>query len=434
MPKQENSSNLDFNEVEQVNTADLPSTWREASKGWGHSLHKLAPYVGGFPPSLAHYFLTRFSDSGDTVQDPFCGGGTTPLEACLMDRTGWGNDAFIYAYTVAASKCNPMEEDEFEVYLDKKLAEAEDVDNSDMQLLDNDDLKVFYSDYTLDQILRLREVLKGDDSMEATYLNGIMCGILHGPSNMFLSLQTKDTYSGTVDYVREYAEENDLEKPKRDIKRCAMRKQQLSLRDPIPDEFDSWITQTDARDMEFPDESADLILTSPPYLRVLDYTWNNWIRLWWLNADRDKERDGLDLTSSIKKYRRFMRESLQDMYRVLKDDSVAVIVVGDVKKNKAAGKELVVTAKIIAEEAVDNTGFEVDHVINDAYEVDNRSYVVFNQLKYQYDETEKEDKNAMPIDRCLILKKGDPDIDGQDMDINWEAERFTGQKELDQWS
>jgi len=433
MSQQDTDSPLNFDEVRQVSTDELPSTWRQAGRGWGHSLHKLSAYVGGYPPSLAHYFIRRFSEPGDTVLDPFCGGGTTPLEACLLNRQGWANDAFTYAFTVAHAKTNPMEEDGFTEYLDEKLAEAEDVDNTDMQLLDNDDLTVFYSDYTLDQILRLREVLQDDWSDEAIYLKAVICGILHGPSKMFLSLQTKDTYSGTVDYVRKYAEENDLEKPKRDIRRCALKKQSLNLRDPIPHEFDSWVTQSDSRDMAFPDGEVDLVVTSPPYLRVLDYTWNNWIRLWWLDKDKDKERDDLDLTSSISKYRSFMRESLQDLYRVMADDSLAVIVVGDVKKNKASGKELVVTARLIAEEAVEHTGFEVDHVINDAYEVENRGYVVFNQLKYQYDEDEKEDKNAMPIDRCLILKKGDPEVP-ESVDINWEAELYTGQQQLEDWA
>lgn len=103
-----------------------------------------------------------------------------------------------------------------------------------MRLLDNDDLHVFYSDYTLDQILRLREVLHDDDSDEAVYLKGEMCGILHGPSSMYLSVQTKDTYSGTADYVREYANNNGLVCPERDIRPKAIRKYELASKDGIP--------------------------------------------------------------------------------------------------------------------------------------------------------------------------------------------------------
>jgi hypothetical protein len=90
MPESSESTSLPDEDVIAGTTVNLESTWKDASQRWGHSLHRLAPYVGGFPPSLAHYFIRRFSDEGDTVLDPFCGGGTTPLEAALQKRNGGG--------------------------------------------------------------------------------------------------------------------------------------------------------------------------------------------------------------------------------------------------------------------------------------------------------------------------------------------------------
>lgn len=194
MAETDRISQLDLKGVSVDSTSDLPSTWKEAPGKWGHSLHRLAPYVGGFPPELAHYFIRWFSDVGDTVFDPFCGGGTTPLEAAVHNRYALGNDAFSYAYTLSHAKCNPMGTGEFKQYLDRKLSESADVDDADMAPLDNDDLRVFYSEYTLDKLLRLRHVLVDDLSSEAFYLKAILCGILHGPSDMYLSLQTKDQY------------------------------------------------------------------------------------------------------------------------------------------------------------------------------------------------------------------------------------------------
>lgn len=252
-----------------------------------------------------------------------------------------------------------------------------------------------------------------------------MCGILHGPSDMYLSLQTKDTYSGTANYVREYAEKHDLEKPEVDIRPKALRKQELALKDYVP----PWvgdratITQSDARNLCFKDSSADLIVTSPPYMRVLDYTWNNWLRIWWLGKDRKEERDNLDITQDVEKYRSFMREALQEMYRVLSPDSVAVLIVGDVTKNLAAGKRTLNTAGYIAEEAVEHTGFSVHGVLEDRYDLDNRGYVVFNQLKYDYSEDQKDEKSKVPIDRCLILTKGHPDMCSK-LSIDWDSEPY----------
>lgn len=404
------------------NTADLKSTWREAPRGWGHSLHQLSPYIGGFPPALAHYFIRRFSDVGDTVLDPFSGGGTTPLEAALHNRKGYGNDIFSYAYTLSKAKCNPISDEDLEEYLDEKLAEATSVNNTGMGLLDNDDLRVFYSDYTLDKILRLREVLYDDNTIEAIYVKSLVCGILHGPSKMYLSLQTKDTYSGTANYVRNYAKEHGLTLPKRDILPRVLQKQRLAQRDYVPPWVCSQtkITRSNARDLPFKSETADLIVTSPPYMQTLNYDWNNWIRLWWLNESREEEHDKLDSTQDTNKYRKFMRECLYEMYEVLAPDSVAVLIVGDVRKHLRNRKEILNTAAIIAEEAQQYTNFEVHGIIDDAYDVDSRSYVVFNRLKYNHDD---DSKGRETIDRCLILKKGSPDI-AYEPEIDWKKDLY----------
>lgn len=424
MSKSTDEKQMSDDGVVAETTAALQSTWKEAPRTWGHSLHRLAPYIGGFPPSLAHYFIKRFSDKGDIVLDPFCGGGTTPLEAALQERRGHGNDAFSYAHVLSKAKCNPLQASEFTSYLDSKLHEMEDVENEQMRLLDDEDLLVFFSEYTLDQILRLREVLEDDNSREATYLKAIMCGVLHGPSNMYLSLQTKDTYSGTANYVREYAEKHNLERPERDIRPSAIRKQELTQEDGIPSGLSNRtkITRGDSRNLadKFAKESADLIVTSPPYMQTLNYTWNNWLRLWWLGDNRKAERDKLDITQDTSKYRAFMRECLSSMYDVLSPDSAAVLIVGDVQKHLSSGKRTLNTAAIIAEEARESTEFGVHGIISDAYDLDNRAYVVFNRLKYDHDES-REDKDA--IDRCLILTKGDPDMRSEP-DIDWEANPY----------
>jgi DNA modification methylase len=420
MSKNIGSDSITAGELVAEKTTELQSTWKEAPRNWGHSLHKLAPYIGGFPPALAHYFIQRFSDKGDIVLDPFSGGGTTPLQAALNARVGYGNDVFSYAYTLSKAKCNPIGDEEFLSYLDEKLSAAESIDNSGMALLDDDDLRVFYSDYTLDQILRLREVLHDDNSTKGLYLKATMCGILHGPSQMFLSLQTKDTYSGTANYVRKYAEEHDLELPERDIRPRAIQKHEIAQEDEVPSDLSSRtkITNKDAANLPFKPGSANLIVTSPPYMQTLNYDWNNWIRLWWLNTPRKRERDKLVITQDNEKYRSFMGDCLSEMYDVLAQDSVAVLIVGDVTKHYKNRKQILNTAAIISDEAERNTDFNVHGIIDDAYGVEERSYVLFNRIKYDHDES---DPQTETIDRCLILKKGSPDMVKEPL-IDWEYE------------
>ena len=397
--------------IPTVRTSELTPSWRSAPKRWGNSLHTISPYIGGFPPALPAYFIRRFSEPGDIVYDPFSGGGTTPLEAILHKRVGWASDAFEYATTVTRAKCDPMTTEDFTRYLDNKLAEAEEIETPTEQLvagheeLSYDDLLVFYSEHTLNKLARLREILHNDNSREATYLKAIVCGILHGPSEMFLSLSTRDTFSGSIDYVREYAEDHDLERPERDIRPSAIRKQELVSKnlDALPDTHKSRIEQADSRDTNFPSNSVDLVVTSPPYMRVLDYSWNNWLRLWWLGVDRKTEREDLTLTSDEATYRSFVRDTLLEIERLLTDDGYAVIVVGDVRKRYSDRIEYINTARLFAKEALKNTELLPRQIINDEYDLEHRNYARSNRLKYDYDIDDKSEEEASKLDRCLIL-------------------------------
>jgi site-specific DNA-methyltransferase (adenine-specific) len=81
-------------EIKFIDSSQLPSTWKTAPRGWGHSLHKLSQYIGQYPPSLAHFFIRQYSQPGQTVFDPFSGGGTTALEALLSGRKAFAIDVF----------------------------------------------------------------------------------------------------------------------------------------------------------------------------------------------------------------------------------------------------------------------------------------------------------------------------------------------------
>jgi hypothetical protein len=392
---------------------ELPSTWKTAGRGWGHQLHKLSPYVGGFPAQLARFFILNLSDPGQTVHDPFAGGGTTPLEALLCNRDAVASDAFDYAYVLSHAKSQPMAHEAFADYLRAKLFEAGCLDHE--PALDNEDLRVFFSDHTLTQLLRLRAVLADDESPEALFAKAVICGVLHGPSKMFLSAPQKDQTSSTVGYVQRYLERNGIDRPERNVLECAMNKAGRSGLDTLPSR-QGRVFRSDSRATPLDGQSTDLIVTSPPYMAVLDYSWNNWLRLWWLGRDRLEERGKLILSRREDIYREFMRDSMTEMYRVLRDNGAAVIVVGDVKTSGKNGRPPVInSALLLAEEAV-KVGFEVECIIDDVYKLKARSMLVLNSLKWGYSEREHSERSSVLIDRCLVLRKGNivwrwPEID-----------------------
>ena len=95
-------------------SSKLPSPpWRSrpngrTSSGCGATrFHPMCSYLASFPAALTHAFIARYSRPGDVVLDPFSGRGTTPLQACAEGRIGVGNDLNPFAHLLTAAKVEP---------------------------------------------------------------------------------------------------------------------------------------------------------------------------------------------------------------------------------------------------------------------------------------------------------------------------------------
>ena len=82
---------------------DLPE--RERTK----HVHRLHPYLGKFIPQLVEVFLRKYFRSGETVYDPFCGSGTTLVEANVLNINSIGCD--IAAFNCLLSRVKTAEYD-----------------------------------------------------------------------------------------------------------------------------------------------------------------------------------------------------------------------------------------------------------------------------------------------------------------------------------
>src|SRR6266446_6129268 len=69
-----------------------------------HPLHSMSSYLGGFPPRTPRRIIEQWVPKRATVLDPFCGSGTTLLEAKLLGRTAIGIDMNPLAVALARAK------------------------------------------------------------------------------------------------------------------------------------------------------------------------------------------------------------------------------------------------------------------------------------------------------------------------------------------
>lgn len=306
---------------------------------------------------MARYFVLRYSKPGDAVLDPFSGKGTLPLEACINDRRGIGNDLAPEAYVLTKSKVNPVSLEKIEEAVSDIRASWLPGDHDPR--VEDEDVRVFFSDYTLRQILALRELLLRQETNTGNFLKALMIGILHGPSSIHLSVPCSHSFSMSPGYVRRYSKTHRLAKPKREVLDCLLEKSRRVLSDGLPRKRGK-ATMFDARSLKIDDEFVDLIVTSPPYFNMQTYAWDNWLRLWFLGYSFREVRSRLFQSQSEEKFTDFMHGALEEMYRVLKRGSYCFVILGKVRLN---GRQIDM-AEMFAPEAQD-IGFQVIKIIRD---------------------------------------------------------------------
>ena len=69
-----------------------------------NSVHSLHRFPGNFIPQVPSYLIQILSNPGDLVLDPFCGSGTTGVEALILGRSVFQSDVNRASIQVAEGK------------------------------------------------------------------------------------------------------------------------------------------------------------------------------------------------------------------------------------------------------------------------------------------------------------------------------------------
>jgi hypothetical protein len=349
----------------------LAPEWKDQQRLWGHSFHPMCSYLASFPAALTHAFIARYTRPGDVVLDPFAGRGTTPLQACAEGRVGVGNDLNPFAHLLTAAKVQPATRAQAATRLAQLrlawnassaswLALGARVSaspgatdalvptaGSGGNALDGVEavpveVALAFHARTLGQLLFVRTTLHLDDPTDR-FLAAALTGILHGKSASYLSELMPNTFSMAPRYVREFAARTAFASPDRDVFDGLARKLDRLFRQ-APPSTQGVALLGDAREVAprarealralgRPDR-ARLVVTSPPYLRVVKYGYYNWLRTWFLGFDARAIDATLDDAHHREPYLLFLRDVLAGLRPVLADDAVVVLVIGDVETDR----------------------------------------------------------------------------------------------------
>ncbi|WP_411845198.1 DNA methyltransferase [Roseibacillus persicicus] len=315
-----------------------------------HSLHEVS-YRACFKPQLPRFFIERLTQIGDLVYDPFMGRGTTLLEAALLDREVAGCDINPLAPILCGPRLEPP-------LLEEVEARLQQIPFQGNALRTKEELNVFFHPKTLAQLRDLQDYLGGKglllDAVDR-WIRMVATNRLTGHSSGFFSVYTLPPNQATsLAAQRRINEKRQQSPPVRDVPAIILKKSRALLKKLDRGNDALWrrgrnaqlITASAAATPTLPDSSVDLVVTSPPFLDVVDYNGDNWLRCWFNGFDAAQVP--ILKLSKPSAWQEAMSEVLTELARVLKPGGFIAFEVGEVRKGVILLEELVVPAGLNA--------------------------------------------------------------------------------------
>lgn len=316
---------------------DLNLNWREQDlpeRLRTKHVHRLHPYLGKFVPQLVEIFLRKFQPN--TVIDPFCGSGTTLVEANALGIWSLGFD--ISPFNVLLSRVKTAEYDDERLEHEVKdivnrinlpLSSYDDI----CEDTDNEYLKQWFAPPARKQLLLFRKLI--DDYQYQDLFKVVLSRAARSARLTTHFDLDFPKHPQTVEY--QCYKHGRICHPTEDALRFLTRYLWDTLKrvkefSAIHTKAPVHIECADARDVEFP--QTDMVLTSPPYVGLIDYHEQHRYAYELLGQEmREDEEIGAAKRGSSelakRRYIKDMGEVFTRAHKALNPGGVAVIVVHD---------------------------------------------------------------------------------------------------------
>jgi len=317
-----------------------------------HSLHEIS-YRACFKPQLPRFFIDRLTEPGAVVYDPFAGRGTTSLEAALAGRVPFACDINPLSAMLLEPRLSPPAIDDV-----RRRLESLDLGR---RVRAPRDLEVFFHRDTLNEIAALRDYLlrrhrTGRLDGVDRWIRMVAVNRLTGHSPGFFSVYTlPPNQATTVPNQRKINEARGQVPPRRDPRAIMLKKSRSLLKD--LDDGDGrhlagaaaqalLLTKAAHRTPEIAGGAVDLVVTSPPFLTVVNYKMDNWLRCWFCGIDPGRVR--ITNLRRLDHWQAAMTRVFRELRRVLKPGACVAFEVGEVRQGTIRLEEAVIPSAMAA--------------------------------------------------------------------------------------
>lgn len=331
--------------VDEVNINGLPikrftNEFWTARQRQANALHEIS-YRACFKPQLPRFFIELLTAPGDIVYDPFTGRGTTIIEAALLGRNVISNDINPLSSILCKARLFVPDINE--------LADRLNSIRINKSLSSDFDLAMFYHEDTLKEILSIREYLieranNGKQDELDTWIRMVATNRLTGHSKGFFSVYTFPPNQAVsrdsqirINRLRKQTPEY------RDTKKLIITKTKDLLKNVTLADIatlrrigeQAVFLDVDARKTKtIKSMIVSLTVTSPPFLDIVKYAADNWMRCWFNDIDADGVGTQITMSRKIEDWVDVMNGVFRELYRITKSGGFVAFEVGEVKNGK----------------------------------------------------------------------------------------------------
>lgn len=417
--KSRNSSNIKTNNYLEKLTKSLSDNLDFHNMSSSYGSHNFHSFPAKFPPQLPHKFITELTKPNDIVLDPMVGSGTTILESLYNNRSAIGFDIDPLALMITEVKTTFYNKKQLLDSFNFIISRVTTILKDDKKIISNyynsleENTKEFINywfiqDSIAELISLLIAVTELKNKKHQTFFKVIFSSIIitkSGGVSLALDLahtrphRAKKVYNFNSQIIFDLGDYKDnprhhilskkLKSPINEFKKKFFYNIEFIVDHKFENELQ--IKYGDSQKLSLPDNYVDLIVTSPPYAsNAIDYMRAHKFSLLWLGYDVNELKEkraqciGGDSTSKfnyekmpsytlniiekiskkndkkalvLHRYYSEMTRVLKEMYRVLKPNKSAIVVVGNSTLNG-----IVSDTQLCLKEIGENIGFIVPHI------------------------------------------------------------------------
>jgi len=267
--------------IKAINVKELPvgkipfeANYSIDADGLGSYTHGFFKYPCKFIPHIPRWAIQKYAKGNGVVLDPFCGSGTTLVEAALLGKKALGMDFDPFSRLLSKVKSTPLPREQLEEIeaLIPKLIETSSSLRK-LEILEVPNAKLWFTDKSLEELGRIKKAIEdyknnGGEKNIVDFLLVCLASIVRKVSNAddqspkpYVSRKIKKIPSPVIPTFERVAFKN------------------LKSIDVFSSDAkggETHIIGDDARRIEYEKikevapEGVDLVITSPPYINAFD--------------------------------------------------------------------------------------------------------------------------------------------------------------------